>query len=290
LKGIWVVSVIVSILILGVLASAPGAAAVPITFEFTGEVTGVNVESPPSEISALFSVGDQIFGTFTFDSLAPDTDGRSIVGTYAIDDFSVTVRFLDVTSAVSLVTFGAGPSSSGSITIFNNVGGNDEMVVSLNFPDPNFFFVLDDFSATVFDSDDLLLDPPDVSAFQAEFFQMIFSDIIVGGSITSLTLFTPDVTQAQLDAALAQRDAALADLNNLFTNNSCFPLAGTIQEVFDCITALIADLATAQGDLDAANTRIAELEAQLEELGQPGPPVSNQGQGKGVPAQGKNKP
>ncbi len=99
-----------------------------------------------------------------------------------------------------------------------------------------------------------------------------------------------DVTQAQLDAALAQRDAALADLNNLFTNNSCFPLAGTIQEVLDCIDALMADLATALGDLDAANTRIAELEAQLEEVGLPGPPVSNQGQGKGVPAQGKNKP
>jgi len=70
--------------------------------------------------------------------------------------------------------------------------------------------------------------------------------------------------QAQLDAALAalaiaeaQRDAALADLNNLFTNNSCFPLAGTIQEVFDCITALITDLATAQGDLtDALVTRV----------------------------------
>ena len=100
----------------------------------------------------------------------------------------------------------------------------------------------------------------------------------------------PDVTQAQLDAAEAQRDAALADLNNLFTNNSCFPRAETIQEVFDCITALIADLDTAKGDLDAANTRIAELEAQIEELGQPGPPVANQGQGKGVPAQGKNKP
>ena len=52
-------------------------------------------------------------------------------------------------------------------------------------------------------------------------------------------------------------------MSNLFTNNSCFPLAGTIQEVFDCITTLIADLATTQADLTAAQLRIAELEALL---------------------------
>jgi len=126
---------------------------------------------------------------------------------------------------------------------------------------------------------------------------VLFGTIISGPTLTcgaGTTLVgdecEADVTQAQLDAAEAERDAALDDLNNLFTNNSCFPQAVTIQEVLDCIDALIADLATALDDLDAANTRIAELEAQLEEVGLPGPPVSNQGQGKGVPAQGKNKP
>jgi len=65
-------------------------------------------------------------------------------------------------------------------------------------------------------------------------------------------------------------DAALADLNNLYTNNSCFPIATSIQEVLDCILQLNADLADAlatianlESDLDVANARIAELEVEL---------------------------
>jgi len=79
-------------------------------------------------------------------------------------------------------------------------------------------------------------------------------------------------------------------LNNLFTNNSCDPLAGTILEVFDCITTLIADLAGALLTITGLETQVEELEAEVEELGLPGPPVANQGNGQGVPAQGKNKP
>ncbi len=43
-----------------------------------------------------------------------------------------------------------------------------------------------------------------------------------------------------------------AGMDNLFTNNLCEPLAGTILQVLSCIDNLIADL-------DAANARIAEL-------------------------------
>ncbi len=290
LKGIWAIPVIASILILGVLASAPGVAAVPITFEFTVEITQVQTFGSPSVLTSFFSVGDQISGTFTFDSLATDTSAGSTIGTYVIDDFNVSHHL-------------AGPSSSGSISIFNNAGGTDELLIILQFQDPSFSIVLDDFSATVFDSDLLLLVPPDVSAFQSRSFNMIFFNtggpdfVEIFGTVTSLTLATPDVTQAQLDAALAalaiaeaERDAALDDLIDLFTNNSCDPLAETIPEVFVCITDLIADLAAALVTITGLETEVEELEAEVEELGQPGPPVANQGNGQGVPAQGKNKP
>ena len=105
----FVIPVLASILILGVLGSAPGAAAEPITFEFTGEV--IQFECPcviPPELSAIFSVGDTISGTYTFDSLAPDTNGDSVFGKYAIDDFSVTV---------GPVTYVAGPDPENFIFI-----------------------------------------------------------------------------------------------------------------------------------------------------------------------------
>ena len=190
MRAIWAVPVIVGILILGVLASASEAAATPITFEFTGEVTDADIFGTPlPQIMPFISVGDPISGTITFDSLAPDTSGGSTVGTYAIDDFGVTIDF---------VTFGAGPSSSGLIEIANNrsIGSaRDGYGLEFLFPNSAFSMSLTDFSATVFDSDSLLLDP-DLSAFQDRFFLWGFSNFagntIIQGSITSLTLFTPD--------------------------------------------------------------------------------------------------
>ena len=88
----------------------------------------------------------------------------------------------------------------------------------------------------------------------------------------------------------------------MFTNNSCVTTAETIQDVFVCITTFIDDLAEAvatitaqdktidnlETDLAAAQQTIEDLEVEVEELGLPGAPVANQGEGQGVPAQGKN--
>jgi len=89
------------------------------------------------------------------------------------------------------------------------------------------------------------------------------------GTDTSLVgeVCEADVTQAQLDAALA-------DLV-------------TLQGVLD---QALEDLGDALDDLADALLTIMELEALVEELGQPGPPAANQGEGQGAPAQGKNKP
>jgi len=63
--------------------------------------------------------------------------------------------------------------------------------------------------------------------------------------------------EADLGQAEAERDQALADLDNLYTNNTCVPLAGTIQHVLDCINNLNTDLA-------AAEASIADFEAILQ--------------------------
>jgi hypothetical protein len=60
------------------------------------------------------------------------------------------------------------------------------------------------------------------------------------------------------------------------------------QALRDEITDLETALATALANLADALLAIIGLEAEVEELGQPGAPVANQGEGKGIPAQGKN--
>jgi len=101
----------------------------------------------------------------------------------------------------------------------------------------------------------------------------------------------------------AERDQAQDELATTQTN-----LAATLTQLGDAIDDFnasqavllqaenerdqaLADLAPALEQIEELEAVIAELEAQLEEVGLPGPPVSNQGEGKGVPAQGKeNKP
>jgi len=192
LKGIWVVSVIVSILILGVLGSAPGAAAVPITFEFTGEVTQVfNVIGGvvPPEISAIINVGDPISGSYTFDSLAPDTVAADPNrGSYPIDDFLFTVNF---------VTYGTSAGQGNEIIIKNLQSIDNYQVAASGIqqqlgsgaPVPNKILIgLSDFDSTALVSDSLLLNPPALILFENKVFSMLFDNTIVNGVITSLTL------------------------------------------------------------------------------------------------------
>ena len=79
-------------------------------------------------------------------------------------------------------------------------------------------------------------------------------------------------------------------------------LRDQITNLEDALAAALADLVTLQGTLATAlaeladailtitglETQVDDLETEVEELGQPGPPVANQGEGQGVPAQGKN--
>ena len=71
---------------------------------------------------------------------------------------------------------------------------------------------------------------------------------------------------AERDAALAQRDAARAELSDLFTNNSCNPLAGSIETVLGCITALNTAVATAENLVADLEFQITGLNNQISDL------------------------
>jgi len=102
----------------------------------------------------------------------------------------------------------------------------------------------------------------------------------------------------------------------VLVGNECIVDPSLIQELEDALTAALADLAPLQEELDQAlldflntfaeltdalatitgletqvgelETQVEDLETEVEELGLPGGPVANQGEGQGVPAQGKN--
>ena len=78
-----------------------------------------------------------------------------------------------------------------------------------------------------------------------------------------ITNLDTDLTNAEsaLITAENDRDAALDDLNELFTLNSCDPPNGTIFDVLDCIDNLITDLANTSIELATANAKILELES-----------------------------
>jgi len=182
MRAQFVIPVLASILILGVLGSAPEAAAEPVTFHLFGEVTNINAGActlPPVYLET-FSVGDQVFGTYTFDSLAPDTFEfplNEVFGLYAIDSVRLTV----------------GPATYVSTSPLNNILISNQPSVDSYFlrvttgivEQPNlgsplldrFFFQVDDFSGTVFVDDSLPLTPPPPPYDQAIFVLTFPTDI-----------------------------------------------------------------------------------------------------------------
>ena len=75
-----------------------------------------------------------------------------------------------------------------------------------------------------------------------------------------------DAARAELATALAERDAARAELSDLFTNNSCNPLAGSIETLLDCITALNTAVATAEDLVADLEFQITGLNNQISDL------------------------
>ena len=109
--------------------------------------------------------------------------------------------------------------------------------------------------------------------------------LVDGGSI--IDLFGVGTINSDTGAAIVGTSCGSGTTLNEFTNEC---EADVTQSQLDTIQGLLdqalLDLGVALDDLADAILTITGLEALVEELGQPGPPVANQGNGQGVPALG----
>lgn len=168
-----------------VLASA--ARAVPITFQFTGQIDSIedlgNVWGGQIHAGSLFS------GNYTFDSEAPDRyPEQPQIGRYDL---------LAMTLVLDCQTI-SGPGSRGSIGVTNNVTAPDAYNVGIYCFESGpvyiseLYFSLTDNTGGALADDDLPVVPPPLDAFSSKFFLLDGYDIqtlnrfVVRGTLTAL--------------------------------------------------------------------------------------------------------
>ncbi len=153
---------------LGILCFSITARAAPVTWEFTGQLT--SVRDLDGSLEGVFSVGMPLSGQYTFESTTPDSS--YIDPTYGRYEDAVT----SISGIVGEVPFFEIPGLTGSISVFNDVfiAGFDGYSVFgvtefLGAP-VSFTLTLGDTTGSVFFDDSLSLTPPDLSAFDSNFF------------------------------------------------------------------------------------------------------------------------
>jgi hypothetical protein len=162
------------------------ATAAPVTFSFTGAVSDVHASLFPT-----FNTSQTLTGSYTFNSLTPDSNPSGNIGRY-----NGTIQALTVNLGSYSATLGN--SGSNFIEIRNQpLSDRYELRAPLTGPLVNGFsplrfrIELIDPSATAFTSDLLPTTPPSLSSFATSRFRIIFEDgngnARVRGSLTSLT-------------------------------------------------------------------------------------------------------
>lgn len=166
------------------------AQAAPITFEFTGEVTAVTSPS----LRGVFSIGDPLTGSYTFESTTADTSAVVGLGFY--------------TSAVTAFSFNiggyAGSGTDGNIVVTlppaSALHGYRISSFSVTAPEADgqlpssFGLSLSDFSQTALAGEALPLTAPALSDFDFASFSLGFPIGLVAGQLSSLTLRATDPT------------------------------------------------------------------------------------------------
>ena len=171
------------------------ASATLITFNFEGNVTSVS----PS-VSSYFSTSDQLIGSFTFDSNAPDLSPSIQFGGYQLNQLSFTLgqnSYSPVslpTSGISILSNSAlGPhpgQSADSYRVYSdhNIGPSAGLLLPTGFA-----FSISGLNK--FPDDSLPLTPPSLAnllssqrAFSMGFVQPVGAVGNVNGELTSLTL------------------------------------------------------------------------------------------------------
>lgn len=183
-----------------------GAGAVPVTFGFTGVVTDVD-----DLVAAEFSVGEQVVGSYTFDSAAADSDPDPTLGSYAITALTVTFGGDYSVTEGSDVTLSVhdGPPQNDFYLLYADlptapqVAGLDANTLS---------FSLIDSDSTLFASDALPLAPPDFSEFEIILASLIFFDLpvnqVVNFQVDSLFVIPEPSTALLLGGGLLSLGAA----------------------------------------------------------------------------------
>jgi hypothetical protein len=183
-------------------AFAPSLQAELITFQYTGSVTWVEDHyATCPDLSSRVQSGDQIIGTYTFESLTAGEPQQSGGVSYP----AVTTASFTIVSPLGEVRV-SGTGSPGGISAVNNNWGRDQYAVWCNLPgasdnDPctpeSFSLMLSDDSAQMLSDESLPLTPPPVPGATA--FRLTVDnnqEVEVSGTITTLTVYTApaDVT------------------------------------------------------------------------------------------------
>ena len=164
--------------------------AVPITFNFTGTVTGVD-----SSLSPTFSTGQTLTGSYTFESTTPPRAGSD--SSFAVYDALTAVNF-------SIGSYSASSTAAPEIQIDNAPGApNDRYgLVSrasdgLTGPAVNgntlgaFLFRLDDVNNAVFSTALSLPTSLSLQDFTSNSFFVFFGDFSITGTLNSLSSAAP---------------------------------------------------------------------------------------------------
>ena len=181
---------------------ASGALAVPITFQYSGEITLVQAGVSGGPIVA----GQSYVATYTFESTTADVTASPNTGNYAS---AISSYVFDIGSGAYVGSATAGTTaSSGDILVLNDSGGIDNYIAAaletdetINGADINgfelfaFTMSLIDGTQTAFADDSLPLTPPPLGGFGVQTFQLSFMNpagptAVVQGTVTSFVQVT----------------------------------------------------------------------------------------------------
>lgn len=208
-KHLWVTTAI----LLGTVLTISPANAAPITFNFTGAVSGIGTQINPS--GGPFSLSQAVTGSYTFDSSTSNT-GAGNTGTY-----SGTLSSFNVTIGTYVASLAAGANS---IVVTNPINSiNDSYRVlglfsgdSVNGNAPASFELELKGPSSSFSNVLLPTTPPSVSSFATKEFRLLFGN---GAASRVLTVTVSQLTAVPLPAAVILFGAGLVALAGLGAGN-----------------------------------------------------------------------